>query len=140
MLLLLGLYKRTQTAALRQAKFYLPRQAAVPQRLVYCGDIYSCYGRSRQAAVDKSLFSPLSTAACLLRPQQLYIYIAVTVDKLQLTRDSFSPSSTSAPRLLQRLVYCSASKVGVKVPQFESFYTVPLLLRFFTRRCQHVTT
>ena len=31
-----GWYKRTQTAALRQAKFYLPWQAAAPQ-LIYCG-------------------------------------------------------------------------------------------------------
>ena len=34
-----GPYKRTQTAALWQAKFYLPWQAAVPQLLVYRGDI-----------------------------------------------------------------------------------------------------
>ena len=38
--------------ALRQAELYLPRQAAALQ-LVYCGDIYSCYGRSKRAAVDK---------------------------------------------------------------------------------------
>ena len=31
-----GPYKRTQTAAFRQAKFYLPWQAVAPQRLVYC--------------------------------------------------------------------------------------------------------
>ena len=57
-LLLLQIYKRTQTAVLRQAKFYLPRQAAVPQWLIYC---------SRRAAVDERLFSPLSTATRLLR-------------------------------------------------------------------------
>ena len=31
-----GPYKRTQTAALRQPKFYLPQQAAEPQ-FIYCG-------------------------------------------------------------------------------------------------------
>ena len=37
----MGPYKRTQTAAHRQAEFYLPRQALAPQRLIYCGNI--CY-------------------------------------------------------------------------------------------------
>ena len=32
-----GSYKRTQTVALWEAKFYLPWQAAVPQRLINCG-------------------------------------------------------------------------------------------------------
>ena len=44
-----GPYKRPQTAALRQAKFYLPRQAAAPQRLIYCSNIYI----SAMAAVDQ---------------------------------------------------------------------------------------
>ena len=47
----MGQYKRTQTAALQQAKFYLPQEAALPQWLVYCGNI--CYGRSRPATVDQ---------------------------------------------------------------------------------------
>ena len=43
-----GPYKRTQTAALLQAKFYLPRQAGVIQQLIYCG-----------AAVDERLLFSL---------------------------------------------------------------------------------
>ena len=62
-----GPYKRSQTAAHRQAKFYLPRQASAPQRLIYCGNIYSCYGRSRRATVDEGKKSLLATASHLLR-------------------------------------------------------------------------
>ena len=51
-----GPYKRTQTAALRQAQFYLPRQAAVAQQLIQCG-----------AAVHKRFFSLSCTSACVLR-------------------------------------------------------------------------
>ena len=59
-----GPYKRTQTAALWQAKFYLPHQAVAPQH-IYCGAaVHLLWHHSRQAAVDET---PSSNAACLLR-------------------------------------------------------------------------
>ena len=101
----------TQTVALRQAKLYLPRQATAP-RLIYCGSyIYmKVEGVLSNAA---RLLQLLSTTARLLWPQQLYIL------------------HERHPRVLQRLVYCGASTVGIDAPQFESFYTVPFIQHKF---------
>ena len=77
-----GPYKRTQTAALWQAKFYLPHQAVAPQH-IYCGAaVHLLWHHSRQAAVDET---PSSTAACLLRQ----LYIAAAVHELQYMKYSF---------------------------------------------------
>ena len=47
-----------------------------------------------------------------------FIYIAAAVDEA-----SKSLLSTAARHLLQLVLYCGASEVGIKAPQ--SFYTVP---------------
>ena len=57
-----GWYKSAPIAALRQAKFYPPRQAAAPQRLVYCG---AAVDKPQKMSNKKSLSS---TAARVLRP------------------------------------------------------------------------
>ena len=94
-----GPYKRTQSEALQQAKFYLPRQAAVPQQALLCHS-------STQATVDKGV---LCTVARLLR--QLYIL--------------HEPQGEKSLCVLGRFVRCGASTVAIDALQFESFYTVP---------------
>ena len=67
----MGLYKRTQTAALRQAKYYLPWQAAAARLLPRC---------SRPAAVEEGekrlVYCGSSTAA----PSPLFNYINYTIE------------------------------------------------------------
>ena len=106
----MGWYKRALIAAQRQAKFYLPWQAAVPQeallmapqytrysfiphilRLVYCGQSSLLTGDvTKWRHTRRGILCTL--APCVLQQPQY-------------KKDSFSPLCT-APRILQRLVYC----------------------------------
>ena len=58
-----------------------------------------------------------STVAHLLQRRYLHLYSC---------RSRQAAVDERLPRLL-RLVYCSSSVVGGQAPQFESFYTVPVL-------------
>ena len=93
-----GLYKRTQTAALRQAKFYLLLQAlaaALQLQVVYFG----CRSR-RDAAVDK-MTKNLSTAASHLLRNPIAI--------------------------VRHLVYCGAPKKAPKCHSLSPFIRSPFL-------------
>ena len=104
---LTGLYNRTQTAALWQAKLTYGTSAACilrPKQLYI-------KSRSMQGRKKSLIYCGSCTAA------KAAISLAAAVHEPQYSRDSFSL------HVLQHLVYCSASPVGVNAPQFESFYT-----------------
>ena len=102
----LGWYKRAPIAVLRQAKYYLPRQAAVPQQALL-----------RHPGVLPLVFIPRVLRLMYCGSYKFEGSITA-VHEPQYMRDK------------KYLVYCGASctaaaAVGIDAPQFESFYTVP---------------
>ena len=100
-----GWYKRAPIAALRRAKFHLPRQAAAPQYTSRrTRDIKSKNSKiyiAAMAAVHKPQYMRKKKVSCVLRLMYCgsYIFegsIAAVHDIL------FSSSCTAAPRVLQK--------------------------------------
>ena len=114
-----GPYKRTQIASLRQAKFYLQRQTAALQRLIYWGDIWPQY---------MSHSTQDSLICRVIWPQ--YMSHSTQDSLIYCGSYTFEGSFTAVhePQYMREkksLVYCGASAVGVDAPQLESFYKVP---------------
>ena len=93
-----GWYIRAQIAAHRQANFYLPRQAAAPQHLVYWGHSSHSHSSCTQVAVHKNLF--LMYCGGRSTRERLFLVYCGTL-------------------------WTAVAAVGVNAPQFKSFHTVP---------------
>ena len=106
--------KRAYITALRQAKFYLPLQApAVAARVLRRSS-------TRGAAVPAIRYPSCTVARVLQRPT--FKFLAAAVHEPQYT-------------IKKILVYCGGAAVGIDVPQYKPFYTVPVYWHLALGQC-----